>query len=193
MTAQIAAWQRKPALSVLVAQSGADMASFQQLARTLEPFLYATALRLCGGNAQDARDLVQDTLERGLQRISQLPPGSNVRGWLGTILHNRFIDLCRTRSREPVEALDDRTEATVSAESQGEAAWEKISSDQLRQAIEHLDDDLRLVCQLHALERRPYKEIAQRLRIPVGTVGTRLLRAKSKLRSLLERGAEERE
>jgi RNA polymerase sigma-70 factor, ECF subfamily len=186
LTGRIATWQRKPALHVLVARpEPGPQASFQDLARKLEPFLYATALRLCGGNASDARDLVQDTLERGLQRIEQLPAGSNVRGWLGTILHNRFIDMCRTRSRVPVEALDEKAADTLAQEEPAEAAWEKVSAEDLRGAMDKLEDDLRQVCQLHGLERRPYKEIAHRLGIPIGTVGTRLIRARSRLRSLL--------
>ncbi len=189
----IATWQRTPALTAFVARPGSDpRSSFQDLARQLEPFLYATALRLCGGNAADARDLVQDTLERGLQRINQLPPGSNLRGWLGTILHNRFIDLCRSRSREPVEPLDDKASASAPQDTAAEAPWEKISAEELHQAVDRLDDDLRTVCRLHGLERRSYKEIAQRLSIPVGTVGTRLIRARSKLRSLLGGPTEER-
>jgi RNA polymerase sigma-70 factor (ECF subfamily) len=157
-------------------------ASFQEMAAALEPVLYATALRLCDDPA-DARDLVQDTFERGLRRIGQLPRGSNVRGWLTTILHNRFIDLCRVRAREPLAPLEEAEElATPDPASSG---WEATTAEELIAAVGRLDEDLREVCQLHGLERRPYKEVSRRLGIPMGTVATRLARARQRLRALL--------
>jgi RNA polymerase sigma-70 factor, ECF subfamily len=156
--------------------------SFQELAATLEPVLYGTALRLCGDPA-DARDLVQDTFERGLRRVGQLPRGANVRAWLVTILHNRFIDQCRSRRREPLAPLEEADEAAPLHEVTPD--WQAITPEELLAAVAQLDTELREVTRLHGLERRSYKDISRTLGIPMGTVATRLSRARQRLRRLL--------
>ena len=158
---------------------------FAALARAHEPSLRAVALRLCRSQS-DAHDLVQDCLERGLRGWQKLPPGSNVRAWLLSILRNRFIDSCRRGSRD--KADDDEVDAENlpgPTAPDPEPEWAKITSQQLREAVEKLSEDFRVVYQLHALEGRSYVEIAERLRIPKATVGTRLIRARRKLRDLL--------
>ncbi len=166
--------------------SPVDSRSFATFARAHEPVLRATALRLCG-NATDANDLVQDTFERGLRSLARFQPGTDGRAWLLTILHNLFIDRCRSRTREarsdtPAEELEERIAAP---EPEAQPFWATISTEQLREALEKIPEDFRAVYQMHALENRSYQEIAQTLGIPKATVGTRLIRARRKLKELL--------
>lgn len=148
--------------------------------------LHATALRLCG-NAADARDLVQDTLERGLRSFDRYRPGTNGRAWLLTILTNLFIDQCRARTREPRAPVGaEDVEATVAApETPAEPGWFQITTEQVQAAMTHLGEEFRAVYHLHAIEQRSYAEIATRLGINKATVGTRLLRARRRLKELL--------
>ncbi|HVV86657.1 MAG TPA: RNA polymerase sigma factor [Kofleriaceae bacterium] len=146
--------------------------------------LYARALRLCG-NADQARDLVQDTVERALRRRDTFVAGTNLRAWLMTILSNRFLDVVRRDRIVKVVAIDDRD---VAAEPPPPEA--RVSPEQLRAAVDALPPELREIVTLHALEGLGYRAIADRLRLPMGTVGTRLARARAQLHAAL-RAAEE--
>ncbi len=159
---------------------------FSAFAREHEGILRATALRLCG-NPTDANDLVQDTFERGLRSLARFQPGTDGRAWLLTILHHLFIDRCRSRTREarsdtPAEELEERIAAP---EAEAQPSWASISTEQLRAALTKLPEDFQAVYRMHALENRSYQEIAATLGIPKATVGTRLIRARRKLRELL--------
>ncbi|XXF81671.1 RNA polymerase sigma factor [Myxococcaceae bacterium GXIMD 01537] len=164
----------------------ADSQRFAAFVREHESVLRATALRLCG-NATDANDLVQDTFERGLRRFERFQPGTDGRAWLLTILHHLFIDRCRSRTREArsdtsAEELEERLAAP---EAEAQPSWASISTEQLRAALAKLPEDFQQVYRMHALENRSYQEIAETLGIPKATVGTRLIRARRKLRELL--------
>jgi len=158
---------------------------FEDAVRTHELELTILAEHLSSGKA-DARDLVQDTFERALRAWDRLPPDSNVRGWLITILHNLFIDRCRRARRAPTMPIPDELQAPP-AEEVSVPAWANVTPDQLRAALSQLDDEFRRAYQLHALEGRSYRQIADELAIPLSTVGTRLLRARRKLRLILLR------
>ena len=166
-------------------------AALEEELSALEKFLYKLALRLCGGHACDARDLVQDTLLRGLERIAEMPADLNLRGWFGTILHNRFIDLCRGRSREQPSPLEPEAYAMAAAEPEAEAPWETVTAAEFRSALERLDCDLQRLIRLHVWERQRYKDIAKLLGIPIGTVGSQLTRARKLLRAFLFKKMEE--
>ena len=163
-----------------------DSRWFAAFAREHEAALHATAMRLCG-NATDARDLVQETVERGLRNLARYKPGTDARAWLFTILHHLFIDLCRARTRERrADMSAEDLEARIAApEAEAAPAWASISPEQLREALEKLPEEFRTVYRLHALEGRSYVEIAERLGIPKATVGTRLIRARRKLKEIL--------
>lgn len=141
--------------------------------------LYARALRLCG-DADRARDLVQDTIERALRRRESFVAGTNLRAWLMTILGNRFVDVVRRDRVAREVAIDD---GEVAAEAPTAAA--RVSDDELRAAVAALPRELREVVTLHALEGLGYREIAERLAMPIGTVGTRLARARGQLLAAL--------
>jgi RNA polymerase sigma-70 factor (ECF subfamily) len=159
--------------------------TFEPLVRPHLNELFVRALRF-ERSAVDACDLVQDTLERGLRHFDQFRPGTNIRVWLFTIMFHLFIDRCRRRSHEqlmePVDAED------VPAPEPDEAnPWEGINELQLRTALAQLESPFREIVELHCERNCSYREISEKLQIPLGTVGTRLLRARRKLRSLLER------
>ena len=152
---------------------------FDVHARAHRDALFAFALRL-SGDAADGTDLVQDTFQRALRRFDQLEPGSNVRAWLFSILHNTFIDRCRSRAAAPRTQPVDDVDAPAS-EPRIAPLSAKISAEQLRRAIAALEDDFRTVYEMHALQGRSYQDISSQLGIPVNTVGTRLARARRKL------------
>jgi RNA polymerase sigma-70 factor (ECF subfamily) len=160
---------------------------FEALVRPHFQELFVRALRF-ERSGVDAWDLVQDTLERGLRHFDRFRPGTNVRVWLFTIMFHLFIDRCRRRSHEllmePVEA-----EELPAPEPEPANAWDEINDLQLREALAGLESPFREIVELHCASHCSYKEISERLRIPLGTVGTRLLRARRKLRSLLSEPA----
>lgn len=157
------------------------------------PLLLALARKLTR-NPTDADDLVQDTLERGLLHAHRLRPGSNTRAWLTRILHNRFIDQCRSAKRRRTVALDneqaaDRVDHVTAAIPLPEPLWARTDTEDLQDALRELKPSFRRVFEMHALQQLSYADIAKRLDIPKATVGTRLHRARANLRQLLVRNA----
>lgn len=166
-----------------VADLGRDeRRAFEAMVKELEPAMRAIALGLCR-DPQLASDVLQDTFESALKNFARKPPGASPRSWLATILRNRFIDFWRRAS------LSRRVEGQLEQQAAGpraEAApgWAAITPEQLRGAVDSLDEEFRAVYLLHA-EGRSYQQIAAELSLPRATVGTRLLRARRKLREIL--------
>jgi RNA polymerase sigma-70 factor (ECF subfamily) len=174
--------------SASAARWSAQRTAFERLVREHESALLAFATRLAGSPA-DARDLVQDTLERALGRFDAFTPGTNARAWLFTILHRAFIDRCRRRTVEKrADSIDDVQLAAP--DPVPPPRWASISAEQLAHAVSQLDEEFRSVYRMHAVESLSYQEIAARLAIPQNTVGTRLARARKKLRAILEAALE---
>jgi RNA polymerase sigma-70 factor (ECF subfamily) len=145
--------------------------------------LHAELLREAGRltrNAADAKDLVQDTLERGMRKVDLHTHGA-LRPWLLHIMRNLFIDRCRRRrpTESGVELLP------IAAAAQVFPRWALVSDEALAGAIDALDPHLRDVFVLKEQEGHTYLQIARRLNIPAATVGTRLLRARRRLRAIL--------
>jgi RNA polymerase sigma-70 factor (ECF subfamily) len=161
--------------------------AFERMVREHEPALRAFATRLCG-SASDGNDLVQDCLERALRRHETFTQGTNGRAWLFTILHNAFIDRCRRRATDKRGPCIDDVDVAAPEPSEP-PAWTSVTAEQFAGAIERLDEEFRSVYRLHA-QGLAYQEISVRLGIPVSTVGTRLVRARAKLRALLEAALE---
>jgi RNA polymerase sigma-70 factor (ECF subfamily) len=148
--------------------------------------LRLTALRLAG-DPSAADDLVQDTLERALRHQARLRPRSNLRGWLMTILRNLAVDRSRRQRRLPVvESIGPHRDVPAAAEP-SVPRWFEITPRALREAVAQLEAPFRQVYEMHAFEKRSYGEIAAALGVRKATVGTRLHRARQKLRALLER------
>jgi RNA polymerase sigma-70 factor (ECF subfamily) len=151
--------------------------------RHAQPFLIDVAKRLCRNDA-DVLDLVQDTCEHALRRTKLLP--DNPRAWLVTVMHNLFIDRCRASARRPPpRPLDDVLPPPAAPEPVAEPPWTNITLDQVRAAVEELEPAFRDVYVLHVFEHKSYAAIATQLSIQRLTVGTRLTRARQKLRELL--------
>jgi len=149
----------------------------------LEPLLLKVARKLCG-RPDDARDLVQDTLERALR--ARASPNPNVKAWLLSILQHRFIDLWRKRSYVHAADALETLAAEEPADREEEPRWANLDEERVRAAVEMLHPNYREVFVLHALEGRAYTEVARQMGIPKATVGTRLFRARQRLRVLLE-------
>jgi RNA polymerase sigma-70 factor (ECF subfamily) len=151
-----------------------------------EALLYSRAVRLLRC-APDAWDLVQDTFEHALRGYDSFQPGSNMRVWLMTIMQHLFIDRCRRKAREPwLEPIDEEVVAIVDPDN-AKPDWATISDEQVADALQELESPFREVYQLRLLDKCSYDEIAERLLIPRSTVGTRLMRARKKLRQNLLR------
>ncbi|MDQ8020984.1 MAG: sigma-70 family RNA polymerase sigma factor [Moraxellaceae bacterium] len=135
--------------------------------------------RALTGDAYRADDLVQDTLERALNKWMLWRPG-NLRAWLLTIMHHVFIS--QARSHKTVEYYPEEMLPEVSARG---AQDEGLALRDLDRALARLSLDQRQVLLLVTLEELSYEETARVLNIPVGTVMSRLYRARERLRALL--------
>jgi len=148
-----------------------------------EGVLFARAMRLARSQS-DAWDLVQDTYERALRGQASFQPGTNLRLWLMTIMYNLFLDRCRKQTREPrVIAIDEGDIPNPEADSP--EPWESITAEQVHAAVADLEGPFREVYELRLISNCSYDEIADKLTTPRSTVGTRLLRARQKLRRTL--------
>jgi RNA polymerase sigma-70 factor (ECF subfamily) len=163
--------------------------SVNEIGQQYETVLYSRALRLVR-SPSDAWDLVQDTFEHALRGYGSFQPGSNLRVWLMTIMHHLFIDRCRKKAREPrAEPIDEDVMASIEPELSAAPEWATVSDQQVSDALAQLESPFREVYQLRLVDNCSYEEIAERLLIPRSTVGTRLMRARKKLRQTLLRNA----
>jgi RNA polymerase sigma-70 factor (ECF subfamily) len=148
-----------------------------QLVRDHHEVLYRYAYRLCG-SAADAEDLTQQVFLTAQQKCGQVRDRGCVRAWLFTILRNCYAK--SFRGRLPLSLADlDLNELPE------DEVEQSIDSERLQAAINSLCEEFKLVVMLFYFEQRPYREIAEVLGIPIGTVMSRLARAKSQLRQAL--------
>ncbi|OBG80011.1 RNA polymerase subunit sigma, partial [Mycobacterium sp. E802] len=146
-------------------------------------------------NRYDAEDLVQETLLKAYSGFHTFKPGSNARAWLFRIMYNTWINSYRTTQRRPEEVLAESvTDAQLAAALAGSpielasaelAALESMGDDEVRRAMEALPDFQRVIVYYADVACFRYKEIAELMDIPVGTVMSRLHRARRNLRKLL--------
>ncbi len=137
---------------------------------------YARALT---GERAAADDLVQDTLERAWAKLHLYRRGTDLRAWLFTVMHNVHVN--KLRAQRPVEALDEEALEISQRAEQGESLVVR----DLDRALAVLPEEQRAVLLLVALEDMSYEEAAKTLGIPIGTVMSRLSRARDRLRALL--------
>lgn len=174
------------------------MAEFEAEVIPLADELYASALRYTK-NSGDAEDLVQETMLRALAAWKRFIPGSNCRAWLFRILTNSFINNYRRRRRHRKFAHETGDDCVValygndlhkSVDPQREMIKHTLS-DEVSTALDALGDDYRRVVELADLEGIRYREIAERLGVPIGTVMSRLFRARRQLEEALREFAAE--
>jgi RNA polymerase sigma-70 factor (ECF subfamily) len=151
--------------------------------------LYSYALVL-SRDRTEAEDLVQETCLRAIRAMGSLRPDSNAKGWLVTILRNIWFNQLRQRRtvREVVELdlhVDDANRAADSRKDPHATYVSNIEQEQVRTAIQQLPVEFREIIILREYEDLSYQEIAAVLECPLGTVMSRLARARSKLRDLL--------
>ena len=140
--------------------------------------VYRYAYRLTG-SATDAEDIAQETFLLAFRRLDQLREAEKAGGWLMAIVRNFFLKQ-KQRKTLPTETL---TEDSLPASSDELPDW--IDQERLQQALLRLPDDTRLILLLFFFEDCSYNEIAEKLAIPIGTVMSRLSRAKNRLRQEL--------
>lgn len=129
-----------------------------------------------------ADDLVQDTCERAWAKAATFRGGDDARPWLFRIMHNLHIDQYKSK-RPPIHALDDVPEVPVRA-----TQADHLELRDIGRAFERLPAEFREILLLVAAEGMSYEEVAHTLTIPVGTVMSRLSRARARLRALMEEG-----
>jgi len=156
-----------------------------ELTRLHRSYLEALARRMCR-NQLDPDDLVQDVLEKTMRSLPSIPDGANERAWMSRILHNLFIDKLRRRAARREDPLEEPIEPPP----EDRTWWQALTSEEIRTTLGRLPEDQRRTFELFAFEGRSYDDIARTLGIAKATVGTRILRARQKLRELLtvERG-----
>jgi len=172
----------------------ADQATFVEDTEPFMASLYSTAVRLTGNRA-DAEDLVQETYLRAYRSYATFQEGTNLRAWLFRILTNAHINRYRARQRRPEETeLDDIDDLYLYRRLREESRYGRSAEDQLLEsfseaevvaAVEALPEAYRMAVLLADVEGFSYKEIAEMLEIPVGTVMSRLHRGRKALQKEL--------
>lgn len=161
-----------------------DRRAFEALLAEHLSGLRARARQLCRTRL-DPDDLVQDALVRAFRSRAQLRDPACARSWLMSIIMNTFLDALR-RQQARVQADPIEGELVVPGEEPSEPLpWQRISREALHDAIGRLPDDVRETYRLFAVDGRDYVAIADAQGIPKGTVGTRIMRARRKLREIL--------
>jgi RNA polymerase sigma-70 factor (ECF subfamily) len=181
----------------------ADRAGFQAQAMQYAPQLYSAALRMTRRPA-DAEDLVQETFLKAYRSFGTFEEGSNLRAWLYRILTNTYINMYRAKQRRPQESdladVEDlylyrrigAIEAAASSRSAEDQLFDLFTDDEVKDALESLPENFRLPVLLADVQGFSYKEIAEMLDIPIGTVMSRLHRGRKAMQRALVEFARER-
>ena len=171
-----------------------DHEAFAQLIKTHEINVYHLCFRM-SGNREDALDLSQETFLKAWRGIGFYKFESAFSTWLYRLTQNVCIDFLRRQKRRPTTSLtagedDEEVEWEIadSAPSPETQVLDQERSRAVAQAMEKLEDEFRMVLLLRVVEDRPYEEIAEIMNLKVGTVKSRLARARLKLKKLLEDG-----
>ncbi len=177
--------------------------AFENLLRPHLKHLYRVAYRFTG-SASDAEDLIQDLLVKVYQRPEEIDGVERLRPWLTRVMYRMFIDSRRRYSRSPIHLAVDNTNHgeddtgplhdNLPTDDAGpdETLEHDHASRALKEALDRLSDDHRIVIMLHDVEGYTLEEIAKVLDCPVGTLKSRIHRARARLRGLLAGTAADR-
>jgi RNA polymerase sigma-70 factor (ECF subfamily) len=174
----------------------ADQARFAEEAMEFMGSLYSAALRMTR-NPSDAEDLVQETYLKAYRAFGSFQEGTNLKAWLYRILTNTYINAYRARRRRPEQTELDEVEdlylyrrlggleAVTAGRSAEEEVLEHFSEAEVKEAVESLPEQFRMAVLLADVEGFSYKEIADILEVPIGTVMSRLHRGRRALQKAL--------
>jgi RNA polymerase sigma factor (sigma-70 family) len=163
--------------------------NFEALVRPHITYLYRLAFRFCG-NQEDAEDLVQDLLVKLYPRAAELEKVEKLRPWMVTSLYRMFVDGTRRKARTPLELIDNEA-AFYETSANGELTPDQdLAEDQRLDRIQHafqrLSEEHRVLLTLHDIEGYRLVELETMLDVPVGTLKSRIHRARARMRKMLE-------
>ena len=170
-----------------------DAAAFEALVAPHERLIYLTCLKLMG-NEQDAGDCAQEALLRAYRAMSSYRSEASLTTWLYRIAYNICLDALRKRKRIAAESLEALSEDGFTPQDKGQTPYAALEQKErmaaLKRAIDLLPEDMRTVLLLSQVENMGYEQIAQVTDTPVGTVKSRINRARLKLKEILSEHAE---
>lgn len=200
-TAQAPSEHDDPEVDLTAESDAARRQRFERDALEYVDQLYSAAMRMTR-NPQDAEDLVQEAYTKAYSSFHQYRPGTNLKAWLYRILTNTYINLYRKRQRQPQQAATDTVEdwqmakaaqhTSTGLRSAETEALDHLPDSDVKDALQAIPEEFRLAVYFADVEGFAYKEIAEILDIPIGTVMSRLHRGRKLLRGLLTDYARDR-